>query len=144
MFSIPYLLISPVLKVAALKEHYRNLAANERKLEQADFLGLTIIPTIAGCFIAGYWILGMMKYHSPDWSAYLHLLPELQVQYQYENKYQPGLLLASEKILKKPFLRHVVSKLSRRLYWLWAIVKLLDFRHWVLRNVDVLIYLGHS
>ena len=71
---------SVVLQVAALKEHYRNLAANEKKLEQADFIGLTVIPTIAGCFIAGYWILGMMKYWSPDWSAYQNLLPKFQVE----------------------------------------------------------------
>ena len=67
------------LQVAALKEHYRNLSANEKKLEQADFIGLTVIPTIAGCFIASYWIIGMMKYHSPDWSAYQDLLPQFGV-----------------------------------------------------------------
>ena len=67
------------LQVAALKEHYRNLATNEKKLERADFIGFTVIPTIAGCFIAGYWIIGMMKYYSPDWSAYQGLLPEFQV-----------------------------------------------------------------
>ena len=69
-----------VLQVAALKEYYRKLSANEKKLKQADFVGFTVIPTIAGCFIAGYWIVGMMKYHSPDWSAYDDLLPEFQVQ----------------------------------------------------------------
>ena len=68
------------LQVAALKEHYRNLATNEKKLERADFIGFTVIPTIAGCFIAGYWIIGMMKYYSPDWSAYQGLLPEFQVK----------------------------------------------------------------
>ena len=67
------------LQVAALKEHYRNLATNEKKLERADFIGFTVIPTIASCFIAGYWIIGMMKYYSPDWSAYQGLLPEFQV-----------------------------------------------------------------
>merc|ERR1712228_704912 len=41
------------VQVAALKEHYRNLAANEKKLERADYVGFTVIPTIAGCFIAG-------------------------------------------------------------------------------------------
>ena len=45
------------LQVAALKDHYRNLSANEKKLDRADFIGFTVIPTIAGCFIAGYWIL---------------------------------------------------------------------------------------
>ena len=65
--------------MAALKEHYRNLAANEKKLGRADFIGFTVIPTLASCFIAGYWILGMMKYYSPDWSAYQDLVPEFQV-----------------------------------------------------------------
>ena len=67
------------LQVAALKEHYRNLATNEKKLERADFIGFTVIPTIAWCFIAGYWTIGMMKYYSPDWSAYQGLLPKFQV-----------------------------------------------------------------
>ena len=35
------------LQVAALKEHYRNLSANEKKLDRADFIGFTVIPTIA-------------------------------------------------------------------------------------------------
>ena len=65
--------------MAALKEHYKQLAANEKKLERADFIGFTVIPSIASCFIAGYWIIGMMKYYSPDWSAYDGLLPEFQV-----------------------------------------------------------------
>ena len=67
------------VKVAALREHYKNLNANEKKLKRADFLGHTVIPTIACCFIGGYWILGMMKYYSPDWVAYQDLVPQFQV-----------------------------------------------------------------
>ena len=57
------------------------MTANEKKLEQADYIGFTVIPFIACCFIAGYWIVGMMKYNSPDWSAYTHLLPEFEVRH---------------------------------------------------------------
>ena len=67
---MPVRLILYVRLVAALMEYYRNISANERKLEEADFVGFTVIPTIASFFIAGYWIVEMMKYKSPDWSAY--------------------------------------------------------------------------
>ena len=32
------------------------MTANEKKLEQADFIGFTVIPFIACCFIACYWV----------------------------------------------------------------------------------------
>jgi predicted regulator of amino acid metabolism with ACT domain len=59
-----------ILQVAALKDYYSNLTPNERKLKRADFMGFTVIPTIASTFIAGYWIIGMIKYNSPDWSVF--------------------------------------------------------------------------
>ena len=68
------------MKVAALKEHFRNLNPNKKKLKRADFLGFTVIPTFAS--VAGYWIIGMMKYNSPYWSAYTFLVPDFQVNHQ--------------------------------------------------------------
>ena len=65
--------------MAALKNLYNNMTPNERKLKFADYMGFTVIPTIASAFIAGYWILGMMKYSSPDWSAYTFLIPDYEV-----------------------------------------------------------------
>ena len=55
------------------------MTPNEKKLKFADYMGFTVIPTIASAFIAGYWILGMMKYNSPDWSAYYFLVPNFEV-----------------------------------------------------------------
>ena len=66
-------------KVQALKDLYANMSPNEKKLKTADFLGHYVIPTIACLFIACYWILGLMKYNSPDWSEYHFLLPEFKV-----------------------------------------------------------------
>ena len=65
----------------ALQEHYANLTPDEVKLRRADFIGHNLIPTMASVFVACYWILGMMKYNSPDWSAYSGLVPEFQVTY---------------------------------------------------------------
>ena len=55
------------------------MTPNEKKLERADFMGHVVIPTFACLFVAGYWIIGMMKYASPDWSMYENLLPEYKV-----------------------------------------------------------------
>ena len=67
-----------ILQVKALKQHYANLTPDEVKLKRADFIGHNLIPTLASAFVACYWILGMMKYNSPDWSAYTFLVPEFQ------------------------------------------------------------------
>ena len=64
------------MQVAALKEHYANLTPIEAKHKRADYIGFTVIPTFASLFVAGYWIIGMMKYKSPDWSAYTFLVPD--------------------------------------------------------------------
>ena len=42
------------------------MTPNEKKLKKADFLGYTVIPTIAGTFVASYWVLGMAKYYFPE------------------------------------------------------------------------------
>ena len=55
------------------------MTPNEKKLERADFMGHVVIPTFACLFVAGYWIIGMMKYASPDWTMYEFLLPEYKV-----------------------------------------------------------------
>ena len=57
------------LKVAALTQHYSKLTLDEIKLKRADFIGHYLIPTLASIFVAGYWILGLMKYNSPNWFA---------------------------------------------------------------------------
>ena len=62
----------------ALQQHYANLTPDEVKLKRADFIGHNLIPTLASAFVACYWILGMMKYNSPDWSAYTFLVPDFQ------------------------------------------------------------------
>ena len=62
--------ISTKLQVEALKEHYSNMTPNEKKLKIADYLGYTVIPSIAGTFVALYWVLGMIKYYSPEISIY--------------------------------------------------------------------------
>ena len=41
------------------------MTPNEKKLKVADYLGYTVIPSIACTFVATYWILGMAKYYSP-------------------------------------------------------------------------------
>ena len=41
------------------------MTPNERKLKVADYLGFTVIPSIAGIFVATYWVLGMAKYYAP-------------------------------------------------------------------------------
>ena len=68
-------------QVKALQQHYANLTPNEVALKKADFIGFTLIPTLASGFVAGYWIIGMMKYHSPDWSAYTFLVPDFQATF---------------------------------------------------------------
>ena len=55
------------------------MTPNEKKLKFADYMGFTVIPTFASAFIAGYFITGMMKYNSPDWSAYYFLVPDFEV-----------------------------------------------------------------
>ena len=62
-----------------MKQHYANLTPDEVKLKRADFIGHYLIPPLASIFVASYWILGMMKYNSPDWSAYSFLVPDFQV-----------------------------------------------------------------
>ena len=62
-----------------MRNYYSNLSPNEKKLKFADFLGHVVIPTVACGFVAFYWIFGMMKYNSPDWSAYTFILPDLEV-----------------------------------------------------------------
>ena len=63
-----------------MKEHYKKLTPNEVKLAKADYIGFTVIPTLASMFVTCYWVVGMMKYNSPDWSAYQGLMPEYQVR----------------------------------------------------------------
>merc|ERR1711962_325295 len=63
------------VQVDALKEHYSNMTPNEKKLKIADFLGYTVIPSIAGTSVALYWVLGMIKYYSPEISIYA--IPEV-------------------------------------------------------------------
>ena len=62
--------ISTKFQVEALKEHYANMTPNEKKLKIADYLGFTVIPSIAGTFVAFYWVLGMVKYYLPEISFY--------------------------------------------------------------------------
>ena len=42
------------------------MTPNEEKLKVADYLGFTVIPTIASTFVATYWFLGMTKYYAPE------------------------------------------------------------------------------
>ena len=65
-----------------MKVHYENLTPDEIKLARADFIGFRVIPVFAMGFVASYWTMGMMKYYSPDWSAYTFLLPSFQVSIQ--------------------------------------------------------------
>ena len=52
------------LKVEALAEYYDGLVStNERRLAQADFFGLKIIPLFSLVFVALYWIIGILKYN---------------------------------------------------------------------------------
>ena len=44
------------------------MTPNEKKLKLADYLGFTVIPTIASSFVATYWVLGMTKYYFPEMS----------------------------------------------------------------------------
>ena len=61
--------------------NHHGLTPDEIKLARADFIGHKLIPTLACVFVAIYWILGMMKYNSPDFSAYTFLVPEFQAIY---------------------------------------------------------------
>ena len=74
---------SIISQVAALKELYKKLTPNEVKLAKADYIGFTVIPTLATIFVTCYWVIGMMKYHSPDWSAYLVFIPQYEVRDQH-------------------------------------------------------------
>ena len=67
------------IQVAALQAHYDSLTPDEKRLAKADYVGLTVIPAFAMVFVASYWTIGMMKYNSPDWSAYTFLIPSFQV-----------------------------------------------------------------
>ena len=58
------------------------MTPNEVKLAKADYIGFTVIPTLATIFVTSYWVIGMMKYHSPDWSAYQGFIPEYEVREQ--------------------------------------------------------------
>ena len=50
-------------KVEALAEYYGGLVStNEKRLAQADFFGLKIIPIFSLAFVAFYWIIGILKY----------------------------------------------------------------------------------
>ena len=51
------------------------MTPNEKKLKIADYLGYTVIPSIAGTFVAFYWVLGMIKYYLPEISIYA--IPEI-------------------------------------------------------------------
>ena len=68
-----------LLQVNALREYYAGLTPNEMRLNKADYLGFRVFPSIAMLFIACYWVQGLMKYNSPDWSNYTFLIPELKV-----------------------------------------------------------------
>ena len=47
-----------------MREYYGSLvSSSEKKIEYADFIGYTIIPTIALTFVALYWTVGLLKYN---------------------------------------------------------------------------------
>ena len=48
----------------ALAEYYDGLVStNKRRLAQADFFGLKIIPLFSLAFVSLYWIIGILKYN---------------------------------------------------------------------------------
>ena len=66
----------------------------------ADFIGFRVIPVFAMGFVVAYWTMGMMKYYSPDWSAYAFLLPSFQVSYVWDQIYSlKGILIGNPKMV---------------------------------------------
>ena len=68
MFRLQFIFVKQynhtAFKVEALADYYGDLrSTNEKRLAQADFIGLTVIPAFSFIFIACYWIIGILKYN---------------------------------------------------------------------------------
>ena len=51
------------VQVNALRDYYSAFVTpNQRKLKRADFIGFTLIPSVALSFVVCYWAIGLMKY----------------------------------------------------------------------------------